>query len=168
MSHQAVVDSHGALEVTPPAGGAIPEGICHLLQLFICKSGIAEDSGPQNPRYREMTPVDREQQFRSVAGDIPLVTGNFIYLAIGAASGTLGADPNVLIQGNAVVGVFQDGCEGFEKAARTIIDVEILDMIPNGQTLSLDYIRFPWNGKSLLSFFLSKRSHESPTFSLYD
>jgi hypothetical protein len=163
-----MVDSHRAFEVTAPASRAIPEGIGHLLELFICQSGIAEDPSPQNPGNRKMTPIDRQQEFGPEAGDVPIIPGCLVDLAVGAAPGALGAHPDVLIQGNPVIGVFQDGGKGFQEAAGPVLDIKILDVISNGKTLPLDYFGFSGIGKSLLSFFLSKRSHGSPTFSFYD
>ena len=66
------------------------------------------------------------------------IAGRQVDLALRRAARALGADPDVVIERQPVVGVFQDGGEGFEESARAVPYVEVLDVVADRQALLAD------------------------------
>ena len=121
VGDQGVVDPHGALEMAAAAGGAVVERLGHLLDLVIGQARIAQQPRPQNARDGEVPPINGQQQLRAVARKVLLVARRQVDLALDGAARALRADADVVIQGQAVVGVLQDGGEGLQETAGAVL-----------------------------------------------
>ena len=80
------------------------------------------------------------------------VLGRVVNLAGDRATRALGGDADVVVQGQTVVGVFQDRREGLQEAARPVLNVEVLHVVADRQALALDDLRFPRVGEGFFPF----------------
>jgi hypothetical protein len=148
-----MVDPHRTFEVASAAGVTGVESLGHLLDFLIRQPGIAQDAPPQNAGYGEMAAVYRQQQLGAMARNVARVAGRQINMTFGGAAGTFGADPDVMIEGQSVIGVFEDGRESFQKPLRTVAYIEVFDVVTDWQALSANYLRLLGGSESFAAFF---------------
>jgi hypothetical protein len=72
-----------------------------------------------------------------------------------------------MVESNAVVRVFQNRSERFQKTARPIFDVEVLDVVPNRQALPSDNVGILWKCERFGSFFGRQGSHQIPLSGIF-
>ena len=147
--------------MAPATRRTVVEGLCHLLDFFVRKAGIAQQARAQDSGYGEVPAIDRQQQFRTVAGDVFLIARCQIHLAFGGTARALGADAHIVLKGYAIIGVLQNGSEGFQKPAWAILYEKIFDVITNRQALLSNYLGLFGGTESFASFFQTQRLHGS-------
>ena len=89
-----------------------------------------------------------------------MIMGCIVDGAGNCAARTSGGNPDVMIQGKPVIRVLQNGSEGLKEPSGSVFDVEIFNMIPDGQSLTVKDFRLLRGGKSLLPFLGSQRPCE--------
>ena len=159
MGDQRMIDAQGAFEMAAAASGAVVKRCRHFLDFLIRQPRIAQQASPQHSRDSEMAPVDGKQQLRPVAGHVAGIAGCPIHLARHTAAGALGADADVVIERDPVVGVLQDGGKGLQKTPGAILKVEIFNVIPNRKTLPLNDLGLLRTGERLLPLLSAYRLH---------
>ena len=81
------------------------------------------------------------------------VARRLIDLALRGAARAFRADADIVIQRQPVVGVLQDRGKGLQKAPRPVLNVEVLDVIADRQSLAFDNFRLFRDLKIFLALF---------------
>ena len=106
-----------------------------------------------------MPAIDGQEKLGPVAWDVAVIARSHVELAGGRAARTLGGDAHEVVQGEAVIGVLEDGGESLQETTGPVAHLAILNVVADGQPLLPDDLLFLGRSKRALPFLRRKRFH---------